>query len=67
MEYRSDKEIVQILADTIKMFKELSPEERRIVRNRNRWRYVDGTRRFRSTAKLAEEMEMLYDVADSFV
>ena len=66
MEHRSDNEIVEILAKTIRTFNDLPPSERRKVRNRNRWRYVDGTRRFRSSSKWVEALELWYDVADRF-
>lgn len=55
MQYRSDKEIVEILADAIKMFNDLLPEQRRQVRRKNRRR--------RAT-EFVERLEMRYDIDD---
>jgi hypothetical protein len=55
VQYRSDKEIVEILADAIKMFNDLLPEQRRQVRRKNRRR--------RAT-EFVERLEMRYDIDD---
>ena len=55
-QYRSDKEIIEILADTIKMFNNLLPEERRQLRRKKRW----GGR----TTEFVERLEMRYDIVD---
>jgi hypothetical protein len=55
VQYRSDKEIVEILADAIKMFNDLSPEQRRQVRRKNRWG---------RTTEFVERLEMRYDIDD---
>ena len=55
MKYRSDKEIIEILADTIKMFNDLLPEERRQVRRKTRWG---------KTTEFVERLEMRYDIVD---
>lgn len=54
-QYRSDKEIIEILADTIKMFNNLLPEERRQARRKTRWG---------RTTEFVERLEMRYDIVD---
>ena len=54
-QYRSDKEIIEILADTIKMFNNLLPKERRQIRRKTRWG---------RTTEFVERLEMRYDIVD---
>ena len=65
-EFYSDEEKIALMAEAIKIFNGLSPLERRKVRQKNRWRYLDGTKRHnnRSPTSFVERLELRYDVLD---
>jgi hypothetical protein len=63
----TEKEITAIVAEAIRSFNALSPEQRRLARRSQRGRYVSddlGTKRWRRATWLREDLETKYDDLD---